>query len=1524
MKKTSTIWKMALGLAMFAGASLPAMATVDPGDFKTNLGEVVLGETLSFTASGQYYTYTPSTDQTVMVQTNYTKSSALNYEIAGNNQFWCGFVYNSTFESYAELDYTNADLNSTGWYFIINLTGNTEYRFGRVGEVSNISFTLVVTEAEDGGGGTTKPEGISSVYPNPGVQFDYYNYEIQISGTASITNFGKAYFVYEGNNIQLNTEEYPNLVVKNGPPTNEFLQVGGYGTPFAKLVDDAAEAGATSFDIKIEDVYVGGVIATENNTDNEYVIVDNGTVTISYPVTPAPKYLEDQSTWPSTFYSSWQAGDPAGIATLVYSQPVSSVESVSVIMGQVTQGSSGETSYATYSITPKIEGNKVILDFTGGTYTGSSSTITVNVGQTTNADGTAVKYPEGAVLFQWLPYKSSAAPEPGPTPGATLEPATLITETITPDDAAVEIMWPETVTIVDDSVELDLLFNGQKIGSITSLYINLFAGGSHEPGIDTYAVETGDSGQIMQILLGATQLVQDAGTYTIQIPAGYVQNAESALNEAQNIDVTCIAATTYAGTVSPEPNHEFTTDEEVIFTITYEGQTLEKNYSPDPPLYLTNNGDVDEWFNWGDKLEIDGDALVINFGTLAVGEYDFILRGEQVVVGDGLNEGVENYHFIVVEASEPVVPGMPMDGQAELESPEFSLNDPVVVLLWPETVVFNNEGKTINVTLPTMMDEDLDPEYIQLVPLGGGEPGIGTLSEAGDQGQMMFLLLGEAAMADYPGEYTILIPEGLVSNLNGNRCKEQTLVVTAVDQPVYAGTVSPEVNHQFYEGQDVVFTITYEDQYIEQRYLEDDPVFIASNDGGELAEWLPWSDNKIYTDNNQVVINFGQLPVGSYYFEFRGEQLTVGDGVNEGIDPYYFSVVEAPATGGDETELEEGEVVAGLVGEYMGTEWGVQDVDIEFVDENGIAQTLTFVPDKVETGTDAEGNSYEYVGVSMTTPASGVVTVEAVLADPVMLMAEDSEPANGTRLMFKLNELTINWVAGDYSIAVPAGIVQTQSGAMNPAQTINFTVVPSYQYVNDANISPTPQNEDNSGVYSLDELNAVTLTFSDNIKINTGEITYSNQANNDESYTVPGSSIEVNGNKLILDLAALNLPVGTYSFGISPGYVVIGDDEALSGNISFTYTVWEGLKPAIMVMGPASVGQYVSNIALSYGQDVEFNVAIVPAINVYEDYYYEGAEPSFTIPAGNVSIQEIPVGEGDEPAVDGDSDEAETLDMLYLDIEELFMDKLGKFIIVIPENLVRNTAGQTNPPQPIEFKLAEGYNGEADVTMTQSGLVSIVWDDAIYVSNEPSVQAYLTYPNESKEVLDWSYNNGVISLNDKSNGVNVDLSDLFTADGEYQLVFPDAYFNIEYTSNGETLSGISSEIVVDIKYEDGVATIIETSTDVPGGDEPGGDEPGGDEPGGDEPGTDNPGGDEPGTDNPGGDEPGTDNPGGDEPGTDEPGTDEPGDGPSSVNSIKAEENVIIYTVNGVRVTKNLNQLENGLYIINGKKVMIRK
>lgn len=235
--------------------------------------------------------------------------------------------------------------------------------------------------------------------------------------------------------------------------------------------------------------------------------------------------------------------------------------------------------------------------------------------------------------------------------GATLSEAEQLTEVISLGDpmASVDITWNEDVAFVDEAnASVSVSFNNENIGDLTAEYLNLVPAGSNEPGIAALA----DEGDVLHILLGASGLVEQPGTYTISVPARLVVSQNGAFNPAQTLTVTVEEAQFAIGVISPASGFEFKQSENVSFKITFEGaEEVTENLTEDAPLLVTDYSEYDKIFTWSDDvLSIDGNAVNINLGNnLEPATYYLTFRGGQVLVDGYENEGIEDYTFVVVK-----------------------------------------------------------------------------------------------------------------------------------------------------------------------------------------------------------------------------------------------------------------------------------------------------------------------------------------------------------------------------------------------------------------------------------------------------------------------------------------------------------------------------------------------------------------------------------------------------------------------------------------------------------------------------------------------------------------------------------------------------------------------------------------------------------------------------------------------------------------------------------------------------------
>ena len=499
------------------------------------------------------------------------------------------------------------------------------------------------------------PSAITSILPDPTNDF-FYDYlteqNIVVQADGPMSSFGEVTISYLDQVVPIRGNR------KSGPTNGEFLTIVTADPGSTNYVLPAVEAGADSFTITVKDYKVNGLPVTGNATGNPNVTVEDGTVSFSYKLTKAPAYLAAESTWPATFYSSWEKGDPSGIATLVFDQPISFVGEATLIMAAYNLGETGgETPARTYPLTPVVEGNKVIIDFTGTQYSGTSSIVSVLVVNVRGVNGLPSTFNAyNTAMVMQLPYVNEAAPENPDTPGTPEGPkymekrATQVNDEISEFDSAVELTWPETVTIVDaDAIEIPVSFGGKVIGSLSSTYINLVGNGTNQPASIEPQAETGESGTTMFLLLGASGLLQESGLYTLTIPEGMVENADGAINRQQMVAVIYTAAA--EGSVTPESGTEFAVGENVVITIAFDG-VVEQNYSPDAPVMVTNYADYDVQLNWAPNVVyIEGNAVVINLGSeLEEGTYYLSLREGVVIVDGAANAPIFDYMFIVAGA----------------------------------------------------------------------------------------------------------------------------------------------------------------------------------------------------------------------------------------------------------------------------------------------------------------------------------------------------------------------------------------------------------------------------------------------------------------------------------------------------------------------------------------------------------------------------------------------------------------------------------------------------------------------------------------------------------------------------------------------------------------------------------------------------------------------------------------------------------------------------------------------------------
>lgn len=236
--------------------------------------------------------------------------------------------------------------------------------------------------------------------------------------------------------------------------------------------------------------------------------------------------------------------------------------------------------------------------------------------------------------------------------GLEMDNAELLNPVISASEMywSVELTWNETVSLVDAAnLEIPVSYNGESVGGLNASQINLVQSGADEPAV-TLLAETGDSGDILYLLLSSSTAYKGEGTYTFELPANMVVNSQGAFNKAQTINIEVVDALAI-GEINPLSGAEFVVGEPVIIIISYEGaEVVEQNYSEDAPLLVTDYADFDEEYTWANEevLLIEDNMVIINLGSnLHPATYSLTFRPGQVLVDGVENEGILDYIFTV-------------------------------------------------------------------------------------------------------------------------------------------------------------------------------------------------------------------------------------------------------------------------------------------------------------------------------------------------------------------------------------------------------------------------------------------------------------------------------------------------------------------------------------------------------------------------------------------------------------------------------------------------------------------------------------------------------------------------------------------------------------------------------------------------------------------------------------------------------------------------------------------------------------
>ena len=416
--------------------------------------------------------------------------------------------------------------NENGTYsYKFEVTAGTTYYFKAENQygskVANVWFN--VSETVD--------VNLVDVLPQAGLVFDDMAFVngILVRFDPETTKVGTATYTYTPEETG---EETTVTVNCTKGLTSEYYVVNIWDYYFS------AAPGTDSY-ITLEDVNYKNYPVTGNQlSDNEAVTVDNGTVTIHYPV-PAVRFAAEDMEWP-TLYAYYVPGNEAGMVTIKFNEDVESVDHVDLIFGSHTYGAvAGETNDPSKTIPFTINENEITLNFTGINFdelgVSEYTKATVMIYGITSVSGQS--YPRGAAPYEVIiDFVDEVYPE-------DKEPdyMTATAEILSPkeDDKISQlnefvISWGEPVSLVQE----DGLVEVQIVTEVShQLPVSINSDGNMVINVSQWSVAEGKPAY---------------GLYTIIIPSGMVMNEAGEVNQAAALSYTWEDVETGIGAIFTE------------------------------------------------------------------------------------------------------------------------------------------------------------------------------------------------------------------------------------------------------------------------------------------------------------------------------------------------------------------------------------------------------------------------------------------------------------------------------------------------------------------------------------------------------------------------------------------------------------------------------------------------------------------------------------------------------------------------------------------------------------------------------------------------------------------------------------------------------------------------------------------------------------------------------------------------------------------------------------------------------------
>lgn len=352
---------------------------------------------------------------------------------------------------------------------------------------------------------------------------------------------------------------------------------------------------------------------------------------------------------------------------------------------------------------------------------------------------------------------------------------------------------------------------------------------------------------------------------------------------------------------------------------------------------------------------------------------------------------------------------------------------------------------------------------------------------------------------------------------------------------------------------------------------------------------------------------------------------------------------------------------------------------------------------------------------------------------------------------------------GIYTIEIPEGLVKNIDGRMNAAQTL------TYRKVNPiAPISITPSeklsNGEMGGVFP--EINNITLTFDDTLTLNRSadpiHMGMKDEGPYDNGVYLEKYSIGSDGKSLVIDVKDLMKRGVWYYIEIPEGIVQVGENY-VNGRVYLEYMYWDGMQQATLLSAPLSASSIydVKPFILTWDyQNIYFPKEALQTEFVigFPDYGWQDGERIW-IPAD--WYEQIHV---DEDGTISHVSDSTPCNALRLDVSDLVEDWDGyRCLINFPVGLVYNEEGLDNPPLQYTFNVWNIWD-EYEVR-AEAGVITITYPGADWCTwamndDDPITLLDIT----TKETIDlpytwgWTDKGQVNMLNESEHGFVIDLT----------------------------------------------------------------------------------------------------------------------------------------------------------------------